>query len=748
MSLFTAIRTFLKSSKTDSDTGRLAVSRRTHLLGSVSLFAHLSLSFAPRSVAAVTGDLPTHRVLLNGHAGGKRFDGIGVVNGGGATSVLLKDYPEPQRSQILDLVYKPKFGASVSALLVEIPGDGNSTQGSMLSHMHTREDLNYQRGYTWWVLKEAKKRNPKLSLDGTAWSAPGWVGDSGGHFDKIGKNGDAKFFSQDAVDYYIKWLEGLRKVHGLELDAMGVRNEKGVSYGFAKALKSALKTRGFEKVKLHGFDNWPKDKLDFVPDLLVDKELSDSIDIIGAHTFYSNWPVTPENQAIAAQLGKPIWNTEDHVYKKGFDCAISITQCFNHNYIKSGVTKVVNWYDIAGVYPTEPYSEDPAAMLAWEPWSGHYKIRESLWGYAHWGQFTEIGWTFLYGGSGELGQGGTFVTLKSPGDDYSVIIETKDAKGPQNLRLEIVDGLSTKPLCVWRSNAAEQFVRLEDLKVEGGAVTLTLEANSIYSLSTTTGQQKGGFADIPASKAFPFPYYETFESYKRPDLSGYLPRYTADIAGGFELVNRPDKKGLCLRQVIPVPTISWAPDWQPYTILGDAAWTNYEVGADIWLNNGDTGGVMGRINHVGTGYGFIPKGYFFELRDDGQARLIAIRGKKDPKALVGDAEQQRLIAAGKFDGEGGELVLGTQTVPGIKSHTWYRLSIRFEGDVITGVINGKPVLTAKSNLYEKGMAGLVAGQSKAKISTPYFDNVSVTAPNRRLPKAATPSRYQTPIYAL
>ena len=60
---------------------------------------------------------------------GKRFDGIGAVNGGGATSVLLKDYPEPQRSQIMDLVFKPMFGASVSTMLTEIPGDGNSTQG-------------------------------------------------------------------------------------------------------------------------------------------------------------------------------------------------------------------------------------------------------------------------------------------------------------------------------------------------------------------------------------------------------------------------------------------------------------------------------------------------------------------------------------------------------------------------------------------------------------------------------------------
>src|SRR5437868_5820493 len=94
---------------------------------------------------------------LDGKATGAAFDGIGVVDGGGATSVLLKDYPDHQRQQILDLIYKPKFGASVSALYLEIPGDGNSTQGSMPSHMHSRDDLNYGRGYTWWVMTEARR---------------------------------------------------------------------------------------------------------------------------------------------------------------------------------------------------------------------------------------------------------------------------------------------------------------------------------------------------------------------------------------------------------------------------------------------------------------------------------------------------------------------------------------------------------------------------------------------------------------
>ena len=111
-------------------------------------------------------------IQLSAKAGGKQFDGIGAVNGGGATSVLLKDYPEPQRSQIMDMVYKPMFGASVSAILIEVPGDGNSTQGSMPSHAHERNDANFLRGYMWWVMQETKRRNSGLALDATAWSAP------------------------------------------------------------------------------------------------------------------------------------------------------------------------------------------------------------------------------------------------------------------------------------------------------------------------------------------------------------------------------------------------------------------------------------------------------------------------------------------------------------------------------------------------------------------------------------------------
>ena len=77
---------------------------------------------------------------------GRKFDGIGGLSGGGATSRLLVNYQEPYRSQILDFLFKPQFGASLHILKVEIGGDAQSTEGTEHSHMRSINDENYTRG--------------------------------------------------------------------------------------------------------------------------------------------------------------------------------------------------------------------------------------------------------------------------------------------------------------------------------------------------------------------------------------------------------------------------------------------------------------------------------------------------------------------------------------------------------------------------------------------------------------------------
>ena len=84
-----------------------------------------------RTVALLLVALPptvaiTYAVTDEGGLG-RRFDGIGALSGGGGTSIFLRDYPAAQQSLILDLLFKPSYGASLHMLKVDIGGDAQIT---------------------------------------------------------------------------------------------------------------------------------------------------------------------------------------------------------------------------------------------------------------------------------------------------------------------------------------------------------------------------------------------------------------------------------------------------------------------------------------------------------------------------------------------------------------------------------------------------------------------------------------------
>lgn len=133
---------------------------------------------------------------IDGNSVGRIFDGIGAVSAG-ASSRLLIDYPEPQRGQILDYLFKPDYGASLQHLKVEIGADVNSTDGSEPSYARTPTDRNFTRGYEWWLMSEARKRNPNIVLDSLPWGAPGWVG---------------KCYSMKNAQYVAGFLQGANKL--------------------------------------------------------------------------------------------------------------------------------------------------------------------------------------------------------------------------------------------------------------------------------------------------------------------------------------------------------------------------------------------------------------------------------------------------------------------------------------------------------------------------------------------------------
>lgn len=204
-------------------------------------------------------------ITINGNDDGRTFDGIGALSAG-ASSRLLYDYPEPERSQILDYLFKPNYGAGMQLLKVEIGGDMNSTDGSEASHMRSPNEINCNRGYEWWLMKEAKKRNPDITLAGLQWGAPGWIGE---------------FWSKKNIEYNIEWLKCAEK-HGLTIDYMGGWNERGWDADWYIAYDKALEKYDPE-VEIIGADD-VHDPWSIAYEMTRNPELEEAVDIVGDHS--------------------------------------------------------------------------------------------------------------------------------------------------------------------------------------------------------------------------------------------------------------------------------------------------------------------------------------------------------------------------------------------------------------------------------------------------------------------------------
>ena len=180
----------------------------------------------------------TRPYAVDDSALGMRWEGVGAISGGGATTKLLMDYQPDVVSDILDFMFKPNFGLDLDILKVEMGGDTDSTEGAEPSHMHSGPgDEDYARGYEWWLMKEAKKRKPSLKLYGLPWGWPGWL-DPTATSSKEAKNAFAD--PEITANYTLAFLLGAKREHGLTIDYMGQWNERDAPKAYNDALRKVV----------------------------------------------------------------------------------------------------------------------------------------------------------------------------------------------------------------------------------------------------------------------------------------------------------------------------------------------------------------------------------------------------------------------------------------------------------------------------------------------------------------------------
>ena len=559
--------------------------------------------------------------------GGAIFDGVGAISGGGGETVLLPSYPAESQGIVLDYLLKPSFGASLHILKIEVGGDALSTDGAEPSHMPTEHGApDYSRGYEWWMAKEAKKRNARIKLYALPWEWPAWVG--------AGRTTDPYRNLSKPLHYVIEWLRGARAAHGLSFDFMGIWNENECNPDYIVALRKALDGAGFNRTQIIAPDGAKVDAAKLIDTMLARADVAAAVHAVGYHYPDSDSGVPATTQA---QLGLPLWASEDDStvsppadapptprprQQPGGACLV---RTINQNWVQGNLTATIVWNLVMARYP-EMRWDYTGLVEATDPFGGHYTVLPPVWAAAHTTQFTTPGWRLLRvgGGSGWLRRGGTYVgyagpaTSQSAGGDLTIVIEKMNANQSKCQRgqrpagqivtteaenatfvLSGWRGASRLPenLAVWSSHFGdgegtnELFVRMPDLPIVGGGVTLEVLPNWAYTLSTIRTATRGGLASSndatgargtppPPRGQFPATYADDFDTCA---LSG-LPRYVAPLAGAFECTAAGGgRAGRAVRQMSPAKGICDRGDVMPYVIIGDGFRTTYNVSIDVLL---------------------------------------------------------------------------------------------------------------------------------------------------------------------
>nr|WP_319776835.1 hypothetical protein [uncultured Sphaerochaeta sp.] len=621
---------------------------------------------------------------------GRIFEGIGGVTSNGMTK-LLHEYPKNQQEDILDFLFAPNFGASLQTLKVEIGSDANGTCGTEPSHMRSETDFDITRGVGLWLAKEAKKRNEAIFLDAIRWGTPAWVTDK-----------DKKY------QYYLKFLQGARSVYSLDFDYLAPdENEGAYSIDWVvNVLRPGLDRDGYAHVKLSGADS--TEDWNIVPIIKGHPDVRKSISALTRH-------YKQDSPQYAKECGLPIYNSEDIApFRNSFSFALDMAYKIIRSYASGKMVQYVMHPVIEAIYDNVPYT-CKSILLAANPWTGHFVVQAGLWVVAHFTQFIHPGWVFIDSACIDSPHCSCLALQHPNTKDISIILLNR-SKSIKQVTITFKD-VVVSYVKVWKTNEKEQFCEIDPLAITHDALCITLEPLSIYTLTTTSGQQKGcAKFKIPEETKFPLPYLDDFNTYE----IGKQPRYTIDQAGAFEICAGGRNGGKCLKQVL---TNSMRPqDWErrptplPYTILGGQELSNYAVSIDFNMEQ-------------------MP-----ERNYEGYALLGARCNHASAVCEIPECYNVRLFYDGRWFLSCGQIVLSSGRTQDFSLGSWNSLALHCEQKVISAYYNG--VLLDSIEHEEIPSGNIVIGSAYSHVR---YDNLEVT-PIENLPDSC--NRYSILDYSI
>lgn len=627
---------------------------------------------------------------------GTVYRGLGTVTGNNSSRLLMDYKAKTPKAywEIMDLLFKPDFGAGLTHVKLEFGADINSSSGTEPSVMRRADErADVTRGAGFMFAADALSINPDITVDMLRWGEPAWIND---RFKKSKEQGFAARYK-----WYRSALDAAYDTYGIKFTHISPDSNETWNIDtewliyFSEMLKTEKNCRyDYSKIKIVASDEVCSWKI--ADEMMKNEALRRAVDILGEHY---NTNASENALLLNRKFGKEIWYTEgiassnlawlavnsDGVGISGTNGALDVCNRIINGYFNGRMT-MYEYQPAAAAYYSGVSYFPKGLLTANTPWSGFYDVDSGIWTSAHFTRFIKNGWRFL--DSGCFGDGkenhsisettNNYMTVTDPvtGDYTIVICNDSPETRRYNFTLENMTKASS-PVDVWETRGPDrgQDFNANYMKCLGtvlpekinGKLGYYIEA-APYSLLTVTTVDKRSCEPIFVCEqqdvALDVNYSDNFD-YDEKFLAerGNAPLYTTDYGGAFEVAEADGEKVLMQMISKAIKPIDWYKKTPPpLTALGDDRWCNYSAEIEFRLDEN------AEDNYAALGVRYLTSDLGVDTAENGYTLFV--------------------FGGGKWRLQRNLTVLAEGTLNGFDCFVWHCIRLTAAERIITAEIDG------------------------------------------------------------
>ncbi|HEX3048115.1 MAG TPA: cellulose binding domain-containing protein [Bacillota bacterium] len=413
------------------------------------------------------------------------IDGFGISEAF-HQAACINQFPEPKRTEILDLLFSTTKGSGFS-ILRNMVGDGgtwgNATDGPLAT-------IEPSQGVWSWnesnddqipLMNTIKTNYGVTRFMSTVWSPPAWMKTNNS---VINGGNVATNMYQAYADYLAEYCNGYKSHFGIDIYAISMANEPNLSTGYsscqwdstkmtdfiANYVKPTFQTKNVTAKFMAGEESGFTESM--VSGALNNTNAASRIDIVGAHSYGSNATVLSTTKS----KGKRLWETEvsnlnnnDASITDGLSWARKV-----HDFMTiSEVNAFFYWW--GACYKTN----NGEGLIRMDMNAKTYSADKRLYTIGNYSRFVRPGWNRIDATASPTSN--VYVTAyKDDGAGKFAIVAINSNGSASDVTFSF-SGVAPASVTPYRTSSTENLAQLTAITLSGGSFTASLAANSVTS---------------------------------------------------------------------------------------------------------------------------------------------------------------------------------------------------------------------------------------------------------------------------